>query len=106
MQSECVVDLCIACRQHAPRKKQSPDDWDAEYDKGKVKKVKSKRGGPDAWQQGINMFGKIAVRGRGRGGLRGGSGGRHSRDHHHSSRGGGRGRSGRGAHGPRGGGRN
>ena len=39
------------------------DDWDSEYDKGKVKKVKSKRGGPDAWQAGVNVFMKASQRG-------------------------------------------
>ena len=40
------------------------DDWDADYDKGKVKKVKSKRRGPDAWQQGTNVFLKTSRGGK------------------------------------------
>lgn len=45
-------------------KRHRVDDWDAEYDKGKVKKVKSKRGGPDAWQQGTNVFLKVSRGGK------------------------------------------
>ncbi|KAL3140259.1 hypothetical protein ABBQ38_004530 [Trebouxia sp. C0009 RCD-2024] len=77
-------------RQQVPRAKPSRDEYDTEYDMGKQKKVKSKRGGPDVWQQGTNIFCKTAARGRGRGqGRFGGSAGRGGRGHH--SRSGGRG---------------
>ena len=59
-----VVDCC---REGGQKKRHKVDDWDSEYDKGKVKKVKSKRGGPDAWQQGVNVFMKAKEHGRGRG---------------------------------------
>ncbi|KAL3153836.1 hypothetical protein ABBQ32_013412 [Trebouxia sp. C0010 RCD-2024] len=91
-------------RQQAPRAKPSRDEYNTEYDMGKQKKVKSKRGGPDAWQQGTNIFCQTAARGRGRGqGRFGGSAGRGGRGHHSRSggRGGGHDRSvhrGRGRH--------
>ena len=106
-----VLSRCVlSCRQQAPKKRHGPDDWDAEYDKGKVKKVKSKRGGPDAWQQSVDVFGKVG-RSRGRGGFgggssdRGGRGGLRGQSGSRGRRGTDRGRSaGRGGH--RGGGWN
>lgn len=72
VEPDLAKQAALLNRQQAPRKRQGPDDWDAEYDKGKVKKVKSNRGGPDAWQQSVDVFGKVG-RSRGRGGFRGGS---------------------------------
>ena len=40
-------------RAGAPQRKQL-DDWDAEYDRGKQKKVKGR--GPDEWEDGGNRF--------------------------------------------------
>ncbi|CAK0758926.1 hypothetical protein CVIRNUC_002658 [Coccomyxa viridis] len=50
---EAVKQAAVFSRAGAPQRKQL-DEWDAEYDKGKQKKVKGR--GPDEWEDGGNRF--------------------------------------------------
>lgn len=63
----CTMCVYLLSRESGQTKRRKVDDWDAQYDMGKVKKVKSKRGGSDVWQEGVNVFMKASGRDKHRG---------------------------------------